>query len=55
MKVQNLSFKTNSKRNSKSYNDINAKMGDRERRAQKIGFKLRKQKMILRTLETFSY
>lgn len=49
--VQNLSYKINTKRNSKSYNDSHQQSGDRLVRKAAVTFKLRKQKLF----EEFAY
>jgi hypothetical protein len=50
--VQNLGFKVNNQRDSKSRNDRQFKSGDKFERKAGVQFKLRKQRL---TLESFSY
>jgi hypothetical protein len=55
MKTQNLSFKVNNKRDSKSYNDERKKTVDRLTRVAGAQFKLRKHKLLEESLESYSY
>ena len=52
MKVQNLGFKINNKRDSKTHNEKRNHKDALERRAS-VDFKLRKQKLIIRTLDVY--
>lgn len=52
MKVQNLGFKVNNKRDSKTHHEKRNSKDFLERRAS-VDFKLRKQKLIIYTLDTY--